>query len=157
MTGREIKEAVDSFLHVEEVGNKHFDAFLQSKLVEDKKSFFELFCKARLITGNEIKKKFLKPLLVVKEVCQAFGLFVNKAIKFTQAFKYAVMSVRLVVATRKSTLYQPDKVGLRNYIINLSKTSSHEYLRDGMCVVDGMAAVRSVPPLASCNITSKYL
>ena len=148
MTGRKIKEVADSLLHAEEVGNKHFGAFLQSKLVEDKKSFFELFCKARLITGNEIKKKVFETFMVVKEVCQAFGLLVNKAVN---------LSVRLAVATRKSTLSQPDKAGLRNYIINLSKSSSHEYLRDVICVVDGMAAVRSLPPRATCNITSKYL
>ena len=58
----------------EEVGNKYFEGFLQSKFVEYKKWFCEPFCKAKLITGNEMKKKFLKLLSVVKEVCQAFDL-----------------------------------------------------------------------------------
>ena len=60
------------------------------------------------------------------------------------------MSVRLTVATPESRLYQPDKAGLRNCIINLSKSFSHEYPRDvGRWVVDGMAAIRSVPPRAT--------
>ena len=55
-TGREIdKEVVDGLFHAEEVGNKHFEAFLLEKLVEDKKSFFETFFKACLISGNEKK------------------------------------------------------------------------------------------------------
>ena len=87
--------------------------------MKDKKSFFEPFWKARLIAGNDMKNNFLKHSTVIKEVCQAFGLLINKAIKFTETFKYAIMSVPLAIATSKSTLHQPDKVELRNYIINL--------------------------------------
>ena len=76
--------------------------------MEDKKSFFEPFCKARLIARNEIKK-LLQPLSVAKEGCQVFGLLVNKAVKFIEAFKYAVISVPLAVTIPKSTPYQSDK------------------------------------------------
>ena len=82
-----------------------------------------------------MKKKFLK-------VCQAFGLVVNKAVKFTEALKYAIISIPLAVSTPKSALYQPEKAELRNNIINLSKSSSHEYSRDVRWVVKGMAAIR---------------
>ena len=58
MTDREIdKKVVDGLFHEEEVGNKHFEAFPQNKLVKDKIFLFELFCKARLITENETNKK----------------------------------------------------------------------------------------------------
>ena len=41
-TGQEIdKEVVDGLFRAEEVGNKHFEAFLLEKLLEDKRSFFE--------------------------------------------------------------------------------------------------------------------
>ena len=83
--------------------------------MEDKKSFFEPFSKVRLITENETNKKFLKALSVVKEVCQDFGLLSNKAVKLTEAFKYAIMVVPLAVATPKSTLFP----ALRNYMISL--------------------------------------
>ena len=98
MTGRKIKEVADSLLHAEEVGNKHFGAFLQSKLVEDNKSFFELFCKARLITGNEIKKRVFETFMVVKEVCQAFGLLVNKAVKFVSTFSCCNSKIHTISA-----------------------------------------------------------
>ena len=66
-TSREIdKEVVDGLCHGQEVGNKYFKAFLLETLVEDEKLFFELFSKASLITVNEKKKKFSKPLSVVK-------------------------------------------------------------------------------------------
>ena len=117
--------------------------------MEDKKSFFEPFSKASLLTGNAKKKKFLKTLSVVKEVCQAFVLLVNKVVKPTEAFKYAITSVPLAVATLNPALYQPDKAGLRNYIINLLRSSSHEYLRDVKWVVDGLAAIHSVHPRAT--------
>ena len=41
-TGQEIdKEVVDGLFRAELVGNKHFEAFLLEKLLEDKRSFFE--------------------------------------------------------------------------------------------------------------------
>ena len=75
-------------MHAEEVKNKHFDAFLQNKSIKDKKSFFESFCKARLITENETNKKILNALSVVKEVFQAFGSLVKKPVKLTEGSKY---------------------------------------------------------------------
>ena len=98
--------------------------------MEGKKSFFEPICKVRLKTGSEKKKKVLKSLSVLNEDCQAFGLLVNKTEKLAEAFKYPITSVPLAVATPESTLHQSDKAGLNNYIINLSKSSSHKYPRD---------------------------
>ena len=67
-TSQEIdKEVVDSSFHAEEVGNKYFEAFLPEMSEEDKKPFFWPFFRASLITDNEMKKAFLKPLLLVKE------------------------------------------------------------------------------------------
>lgn len=96
-----------------------------------------------------IRKNFLKPLSVEKEVCQAFDLLVNKVVKLTEVSKYAITLVFLAVAFLNPTLYKPDKPGLRNYITNLPKSSSHEYIRDVKWVVEGLAAIRSVPPLAT--------
>lgn len=61
--------------------------------MEDKKSLFEPLYKVSLATGNEKKKSFFKLLSVVKKVCQAFDFFVNKALKFTEAFQHAITSV----------------------------------------------------------------
>ena len=82
-------------------------------------------CKVNLKAGNE--KTFLKPLLVVKEICKAFGLLVNKVVKFTEAFNYAITSVPLAVVVLNPTLYRPDRSILRNYIVSLPKGSSHNY------------------------------
>ena len=51
----------------------------------------------------------MKKKSVVKEVCQAFGLLVNKVVKFTEAFKYEITSVSLAVAILNPSLYQSDK------------------------------------------------
>ena len=52
--GRKIdKQDIDGLVQAEEVENKHFEAFLLEKLVQDKKSFFQTYCKASLINGNE--------------------------------------------------------------------------------------------------------
>ena len=126
-TGREIdKEYVDGLFHAEEVGNKHFEVHVQEKLVEDNKSYFQPFCKASLITGNEKKKKKLKPLSVIKEVCQAFHLLANKVVKFTEAFKYAIKSVSLPVAILNPTLYQPEIAGLIDYSTKKFWSRSYE-------------------------------
>ena len=65
----------------------------------------------------EDKRPFFESLSVVKEVCQAFGLPNNKILKFTEAFKSAITSVPPAAAVLNPTPYQPDKAGLRNYII----------------------------------------
>lgn len=108
------KEVAHGLLLAGEVANKHFEDFLQGKLVENKKSSFGPFCKARLITGKKNKRKFSKPLSIVKEVYQAFDLLVNKKVKFTKSFKYAIESLPLVTAAQESTVYEPDKARLRN-------------------------------------------
>lgn len=132
-----MKQTVDGLLHGEEIRNKFFEAFLQDKAVGN-------LSKARLITGKEKKKKFLKPLLVIK-VCQAIGLLVNKTVKFTETLQYAITLVPLAAGTKKSTLHQSNKPGLRPYIISLPKISNHKYPRDVKRVVDGLAEVCSVP------------
>ena len=79
---------VSSFTFTEDAGNKCFRVFVQGRIVQGKKSFSELICKARLKTGTEKKKKILKSLSVIKEDCRAFGLLGNKAEKLAEALKY---------------------------------------------------------------------
>ena len=68
-----------------------------------------------------------------------------------------ISNVPLAVGTPESTQYQYDKAGLRNYIINLSKSSSHKYPRDVQWVIDEMATIRLVPPSATMSNGSKHL
>ena len=118
--------------------------------MEDEKSLFERFSKASLITRNQKKKKFSKLLSVIKEFFQAFNLLVNKVIKLTVAFKYAITTlVPLAVTILNRSLYQPGKAGLRNHIINLSRSPSHEYPRNVKWMVDRLAAILSVPTRAT--------
>ena len=49
------------------------------------------------------------------------------------------------------------KAGFRNYIINLPRTSGHDYPRDVKWVVDGLAAIRSIPPSATSEEYLKTL
>ena len=77
-----------SFTCTEDVENKRFNAFVQFRLVESKKSFFEPICKARLKTGTGKNLKILKSLSILKEACQGFGVLGNKAEKLAEAFKY---------------------------------------------------------------------
>lgn len=76
------------------------------------------------------KKKFLKLLSVRKKVFQALGLLINKVVKFTESFKYAITLVPLTVAILNPTLYQLDREELRIYIVNLPIRSVYEYPRD---------------------------
>ena len=95
------------------------------------------------------EKELLKPLSFIKKVSQDFGLLIKKAVKFSETVKYATASVPVSATTPKSTLYQADKSGFRNYIINLPKSSSHEYSKDVKWVVDELVATRSVPSRAA--------
>ena len=64
-TGWEIdKEVVDGLVHVEEVGNKHSEAFLQGSLAEDKKSFFHSFYKDKEVFKiHQSWRRFVKLLV----------------------------------------------------------------------------------------------
>ena len=56
-TGRKIdKQVVDDLFHGEKIGNKHFEASLLEKLLQNKNPVFELFCKGSL--EKRRKKKF---------------------------------------------------------------------------------------------------
>ena len=66
-------------------------------------------------------------------------------------------NVHVAVVTPESTLYQCNKFGLRNYITNLSKISSHKYLREAQWFIDGMATICSVPISATMQNGSKHL
>ena len=57
------------------------------------------------------------------------GLLINKVVKFTESFKYAITLVALTVAILNPTLYQPDREELRIYIVNLPIRSAYEYPR----------------------------
>ena len=60
-TGREIdKEVVDELFHAEEVGNKYFQGFLQDKLGEGKKSFFEPFYLSKVKNWKQKGKEAFK-------------------------------------------------------------------------------------------------
>ena len=59
--------------------------------------------------------------------------------------------------TPESIEYQPERAELRNYIINLSKSSSREYSRDVKWVVEGLAAIHFVPPLGTYELWFKTL
>ena len=65
--------------------------------------------------------------------------------------KYSKSNVPVAVATPESTLYQSGKAGLRNYIINLSKSFNHKYQKDTQWVIDGIATIYSVLPSAAHN------
>ena len=99
-TGQEIeKEVVNSFLHAKEVEKKKHASrlFSNASQLRIKNHFSNLFT----MQGKEVFKTFISR----KGVYQAFALLVNKAVKFTEAFKYTVTLVPLTVATVESTLY----------------------------------------------------
>ena len=58
-------------------------------------------------------------------------------------------SVPPAAPTPKPSIYQPDNAGLRNYIVNLPKSSRYKYSRDFRWVEDELAKIRSVNPRAT--------
>ena len=74
-----------------------------------------------------MRRKVFKTFISRTGGLSNFWFTVDKVVKFTEAFKLTIISVPLAAAILNSTLYQPDKAGLRDYIINLPRISSPEY------------------------------
>lgn len=79
---------------------------------------------------------------VLKEDRQALGLLVGKA---TSPHSYPLTTVPLALATPERDLRQGSKAALRNYLVEESASGCDEPPDRGHWLIDGMAAVKSIP------------
>ena len=146
-TGCEVDvRVINDLLDAEQRGNAQYTKFVKERLVEGKQTIFDTITKVKLKTGNEKKKIVPKAVSVLKEDRQAFGLLIAKSAKLEEAFQHPITSLPLSIATPKAELYQSDKAGFRNFIIQESDSSSTIHPLNAKWIIDGMAAVQSVKP-----------
>ena len=98
-TGKEIDFAViGDLLSSNEKGNKCFQDFVQERLVSNQKSIFQKITKNKLKTGITKPPKILKPVEVLKENVQGFGVLAEQKTSLKEAFKYPITSIPLSIA-----------------------------------------------------------
>ena len=134
-------------LRANEVGNSKLKQFIKERLVVGVKSFYDPIPKLKLNTGMNNKKKKPRAGEVLKEDKQAFGLLVGKAISNTEAFSYPLTTYPLSIATPDGDLYQGDKSDWRNYLIQLSLSTTTENPMECVWLFDGMAVIRTLKAL----------
>ena len=82
---------------------------------------------------------------IFKEDRQAFGMLVGKTTTPEEAHSHLLTIVPLALATPERDLRQGSKAALRNYLIEESISITVEPPKEGNWLIDGMAAVRSIP------------
>ena len=148
-TGTEIDPAiVDGLLSSTDLGNEMYAEFVNERLRaqdDEKVSFFQSVKNPKLKTGLEKPKKALKVISVLKEDRQAFGSMVGKDTSPEEALSFPLTCVPLALASPDGDLRQGSKASLRNHLIEESDALTNEPADRAIWLVDGMAAVRSLP------------
>ena len=148
-TGVEIDcNVVRGLMSSAEAGEQKYKEFvdLRLKAIGGKKvNFFDKITKLKIKTGMEKTKKDTKAINILKEDRQAFGLLVGKITSLEEVLSYPLTTVPLALATPERDLRQGSKAALRNYLIEESQSLCDEPPHRGNWLIDGMAAVKSVP------------
>ena len=160
-TGVEIDHSVVSgLLSSMEAGEKQFKDFVDLRLKatgEDRMNFFDKIVDLKIRTGQEKAKKDPKAVNILKEDRQAFGVLVGKSTTPEEAHSYPLTTVPLALATPESDLRQGSKAALRNYLIDESTSIIEEPPIRGNWLIDGMAAVKSIPSQKTWGIYADIL
>ena len=128
------------------------EEFIQKRLVDQSESFYAPITQCKLNTGIKKKKKTPHATEVIKEDKQAFGLLVGKAISDTEAFSHPLTTYPLSIATADGDLYQRDKAKWRNYLIEVSLSTTTETPLQCAWLIDGMAVIRTLKPSATYKV-----
>ena len=148
-TGVEIDHSIVSgLLSSMEAGEKQFKDFVDLRLKttgEDRMNLFDKLVNLKIRTGQEKAKKDSKAVNVLKEDRQAFGVLVGKATTPEEAHSHPLTTVPLALATQERDLRQGSKATLRNYLIDECTSIIEEPPNRGNWLIDGMAAVKSIP------------
>ena len=133
-------------LNAKELGSTLYNKFVQERLIDGSKGFFDSILRTKLNTGIEKAKKLPKAVEILKEDRQAFGIIIAKSLSMDEAFKYPITTVPLSLATIEFSLRQSDKATFRNLLLEESQCVAEVPPKNCAWFVDGMAIVRSLKP-----------
>ena len=114
------KNLIKGLIEVDIIGDKSHNAFVQERLVQEKKSF-DPINNFQLNTGLQSKKAKPKALSVVKEDRQAFEVMLGTDTDLSEALKYPFTTAPLSIAKFDHTLRRGSNGNLRNFIVNESQ------------------------------------
>ena len=114
------KNLIKGLIEAGIIGDKSHNAFVQERLVEEKKSF-DPINNFQLTTGLQSKKAKPKALSVVKEDRQAIEVILGTNTDLSEALKYPIATAPLSIAKFDHTLRRGSKGNLRNFIVNESQ------------------------------------
>ena len=130
-----------------DIVNKRFIEFVEERLVEGKKSFFDRIKKNNIPTGNEAKKKKkTKEVVLLREDRQAFGYIAAKAIPLNESLEHCITKIPHSIAISETKLYQSDKSGMKNMIIDESNSCMRCPPMKASWIIDCMAIIRPAKP-----------
>ena len=145
VTGKEIDSSViDGLLSAADKGDVQYTKFVEDRLINESKSFFDTITKNKINTGIEKKKTRSKKVDILLEEKQAFGVMVSKCNSKEEAFSCPMTSLPLSIANPDGFLYSSDKAKFRNDLI--SDAQSEQALTDAIWIIDMGYAIRQIKP-----------
>ena len=98
-SGKEIEpNVISDLLTANDKGNKCFLDFVQQRLIDGTISIFQKITKNQLKTGIAKPLKKVKPIEVLKEDVQGFGVIAEQKVSLEEAFQYPITTLPLSIA-----------------------------------------------------------
>ena len=146
-TGKEIDHKIIlGLLSSDLQGNETFQQFVQERFVNGQKSFFSKISKLKIETGLKKTLTKPKPVQILKEDVQGFGILAEQKIPLEEAFEYPLTTVPLSISEGADNLRSGSKSNFRNYLVDTYGVSSQSYPSSAVWIYDASRVIRIVPP-----------
>ena len=104
-TGQEIDtNVINDLLASAEKGSKNFEAFVENRLKTKKVPFFQKITKMKVQTGIKKVNKPSKPIEILKEDVQGFGILAEQGWSLNEAFSHPITTLPLSIAELSTDL-----------------------------------------------------
>ena len=149
-TGREISsDVVSGLLNSAKRGDERFQSFVEARLKTGTVSFFAKIPKMKVQTGIKKQPKPSKPIDVLKEDAQGFGILAQQIWPLKVAFQSPVTKWPTSIAESATDLRGAttnSKSKFRNALLQATKSVSNSYPQNACWIFDGGRFIRSASP-----------
>ena len=149
-TGKQVDEnVVCDLLSSAEKGCQCYKDFVRQRLVSKQLSIFASIRKNKLKTGITKPQKTPKPVEVLKEDVQGFGILADHKTTLKEAFKYPITTLPLSIAESATDLRgatSSSKSKFRNHILKTINSISYVCPKSAVWIYDAAKFIRCQPP-----------
>ena len=149
-TGKEISpDVINDLLSSNEKGNKCYQYFVQQRLVSNQHSIYQKISKNKIRLGISKQPKTPKPIEVLREDVQGFGILAEQRTSLKEAFNYPITTLPLSIAESNQDLRgasNSSKSKFRNQILKKTNSVNVTCPRSAVWIYDAGKIIRCQPP-----------